>query len=65
MTSNFITDNIKTCNNGGLMMALGLNLFICGVYDFSLFYKVFIYIHEYANNTIYISDYLSNDVSKL
>ena len=47
------------------MMALGLNLFICGVYDFSLFYKVFINIHEYANNTIYISDYVSNDVSKL
>ena len=54
MTSNFITDNIKTCNDGGLMMALGLNLFICGVHVFSLFYKVFINIHKYANNTINI-----------
>ena len=26
-----ITDDIKTCNNGGLIMALGLNLLIYGV----------------------------------
>ena len=31
LISNYITDIIKTCNNGGLMMALGLNLFIYGV----------------------------------
>ena len=36
-------------------------MFIYGVFrDFYLIFKVFIYIHEYANGMIYISDHKKN-----
>ena len=43
--SNRITNDLKTCNNYGLRLK-SVYLF---VYDSSLIFNVFIYIHEYEN----------------
>ena len=56
--SNFFTDDIKTCNNVGLMMVWAeICLFMVFVFSFTSFFKVFINIREYANEIIYISDH--------
>ena len=47
---NCIIDDIKTYNNGDLMLVWGWNQFIYDVFFmFSLIFKVFKNIHEYAN----------------
>ena len=55
--SNCITDDIKSCNNGGFIMFWAeICLFIVFLFLKILpHFKVFISIHEYANSIIYIS----------
>ena len=48
--SNYINDDIKTCNNCGLMIVWGLNQLFMDCFMFSPNkFKDFIKIHEYAN----------------
>ena len=53
--SNYINNDIKTCNNCGLMMVWGLNQLFMIFNDFSNKFKDFINIHEYANKISCIS----------
>ena len=42
---------MKTCNNGGVMMVWRLNQFTYGgFFMILLIFKMFINIHDYANN---------------
>ena len=48
---NYITNVITICNNDDLEMK---SIYLCAFYDFSLFVYLFLNIHEYANEIIFI-----------